>query len=301
MTGAPAGGTGLRAWEVFGTLMRCGTTVAAAETLGISQSAVSLAVSELETRLGFDLYVRDKRRLEPTEAAHVLMAEIAPLFDQLGVVELRAADIRDGTAGRLRIMATPPMGHSVVPRALRMFLAPRPAVKVHYEIGRLERVIDAVAAGLTDVGLVLGSADMTVRSVDVRVLRVDPLVALVPRGHPLCERETIGPREIAGHDFIGLEASSPLGQALRAAFHACGAPYAPQVETRYCHTAAVLADAGNGLAVVDRYTALFLPNLEMRRVAFRPVTEIAACLLTRRGPAPSDLSSAFALDLVQAL
>lgn len=135
--GRTAGGTGLRAWEVFGTLVRCGTPVAAAEALGISQSAVSLAIGDMEARLGFPLFVRDHRRLEPTQAARVLVEEVAPLFDRLALLEMRAADIRDGAAGRLRIMSTPPLGHSVVPQALRAFLAGRPQVKVHYEVARL--------------------------------------------------------------------------------------------------------------------------------------------------------------------
>ncbi len=301
MSGPPSGGSNLRAWEVFGTLMRCGTTVAAAEVLGISQSAVSLSVTELEARVGFELFVRDRRRLEPTEAARVLMEEVAPLFDRLAVVEMRAADIRDGTAGRLRIMSTPPLGHSVVPRALRSFLTGRPAVKVHYEVARLERVIDAISAGTTDVGLALGSPDAATWPVDIRVLRVDPMLVLVPEEHALARQNVIGPRDMAVHRHVGLEATSPLGLALRAAFRTCDTAYAPQVEVRYCHTAAILAEAGNGLAVVDRYTALFLPNVSMRAIPFVPACDIAACLLSRRGHAPTDLAAAFAIDLAVAL
>lgn len=301
MTVRPAAGAGLRAWEVFGTLLRCGTTVAAAEALGISQSAVSLSITDLEARLGFSLFVRDHRRLEPTEAARVLAEEVAPLFDRLALVEMRAADIRDGAAGRLRIMSTPPLGHSIVPRALRAFLAGRPQVKVHYEVARLERVIEAVAGGLTDVGLALGAPDAAAWPVDVRVLRVDPLIVLVPGDHALAGHAVIGPADMAAHRYVGLEATSPLGAAMRAAFRACGVPYAPQVEVRYCHTAAVMAEAGNGLAVVDRYTARFLPGLSLRATAFAPATDIAACLLSRPGQAPSDLAQAFAVDLALAM
>jgi len=301
MSGQPPGGPSLRAWEVFGTLVRCGTTVAASEVLGISQSAVSLAITDLEARLGFKLFVRDRRRLEPTEAARVLLGEVEPLFDRLAVVEMRAADIRDGAAGRLRIMSTPPLGHSVVPAALRRFLAGRPAMKVHYDVARLERVIDAISCGLTDVGMALGSPDVAAWAVDIQVLRVDPLLVLVPDGHFLSGRTTIGPSDMAGHRFIGLEHASPLGLALRAAFRRCDTAYTPQVEVRYCHTAAVLAEAGNGLAVVDRYTAKFLPGMSMQAIAFEPTIDIAACLLSRRGQMPTDLAREFAVDLAASM
>lgn len=162
-------------------------------------------------------------------------------------------------------------------------------------------MIDAVAAGLTDVGLALGSPAAAAWPVDMRVLRVDPLVVLVPAEHRLAGQAVISPPDMAAHRYVGLEATSPLGAAMRAAFRACDTPYAPQVEVRYWHTAAVLAEAGNGLAVVDRYTAKFLPGLSMCAVAFDPATYIAACLLSRPGQSPSGLAQAFSVDLALAM
>jgi len=50
----------LRLLEVFGTLMLCRTTTAAAEELGISQPSVSIAIKQLEGQLGFALFERAK-------------------------------------------------------------------------------------------------------------------------------------------------------------------------------------------------------------------------------------------------
>jgi DNA-binding transcriptional LysR family regulator len=286
---------------VFGMVVRRRTTVAAAEALGMSQSAVSLALSDLEARLGFPLFLRDRGRLEPTEAARALLAEIEPLFARLGVVETRAADIRDGALGRLRIAATPPLGHSVVPRALRRFLETRPEVQVQYDVARLDRVMAAVADGRTEIGLALGVEDGSAQPVEVRVLRRDRMIALVPEGHPLADRASVRPEDLAGHPQIGLERSSPLGEAVRRAFGAQGVGYAPQVEVRYCHTAAVLADAGTGLAVVDRYTAMYLSGMTLRQIPFEPAVEVPACLLKRRGQPGSHLAAAFAEEVEAAL
>ncbi len=88
-------------------MMRCQTTVEAAEQLGISQPAVSNGLRQLERELGITLFERAHRRLEPTAEALSLYEEIRPLFGVLRSFSLRARDIRQGKSGRIRIVATP--------------------------------------------------------------------------------------------------------------------------------------------------------------------------------------------------
>ncbi|GAB0120160.1 LysR substrate-binding domain-containing protein [Acidisoma sp. 7E03] len=62
-------------------------------------------------------------------------------------------------------------------------------------------------------------------------------------------------RFIERHAFIGLEAGTRLGQAVRGSFAAVGVPFDAAVEVRYCNTACALAAAGVGIAVVDPFSA----------------------------------------------
>lgn len=190
----------LRLLEIFGTLILTQTTVAAAEDLGISQPSVSLAIKQLEAQLGFALFAREKKRMVPTNEALSLFQEIEPLFEQLRSVEARARDLRGGTVGKLRIMATPPLGHSVVPGALSAFLEARPGVTVQYDVRRMENVINAVATGTADIGLCLGLDSHP--GVSVKTVRRDRMVALMRPTHPLAALTVICPNDIAGHGFI---------------------------------------------------------------------------------------------------
>ncbi|KMK65456.1 LysR substrate-binding domain-containing protein [Puniceibacterium sp. IMCC21224] len=289
----------LRLLEVFGTMMLHKTTVATATELGISQPSVSTAIKQLEDQLGFALFERQKKRMIATSEARSLFQEIEPLFEQLRGVESRVRELRGGTVGKLRIMATPPLGHSVVPVALRRFLATRPGVTVQYDVRRLENVSDAVAIGAVDVGLCLGLDSHP--GVDVRVLRTDRMVAMIPPGHPLESLPEFGPEEAYEHGFIGIDRASRIGQMLQAAFDKAHTPYEPQVEVRYCHTAAVLAQSGIGVAIVDRYTGTFLPNMDLVSRTFRPAIPITACLLTRPGRPMSRLVEGFCTEFETAL
>ena len=289
----------LRLLEIFGTLMVHQTTVATAAELGISQPSVSTAIKQLEDQLQVALFERHKKRMLPTSEARSLFEEVEPLFEQLRSVESRVRDLRGASTGKLRIMATPPLGHSVAPVALHAFLASRPRVTVQYDVRRMENVIDAVAIGAVDLGLVLGLDAHP--GVVIRTLRTDRMVALIKPGHPLADLSVIAPSDAATHGFIGLDRASRLGLLLQTAFESARVPYTPQVEVRYCHTAAVLAQSGNRVAVVDPYTASFLPNMGLVKRAFDPMIPVGACLLTRPGRPISRLASAFCDDFEAAL
>jgi DNA-binding transcriptional LysR family regulator len=289
----------LRLLEVFGALMIHETTVAAAAELGISQPSVSNAIRQLETQLGFALFERERQRLEPTEAAMNLFREVAPLFEQLRSVEARVRDLRSGAVGKLRIMSTPPLGHTVVPRAFARLMQARPGIRVQYDVRRMQNVVEEIAFGTTEIGLCLGLESYP--GVSVEVLRKDRMVAVLRRDHPLAAHKVIGPRDLGGHALIGLDSESRLGHAVQAAFERVGAAYEPQAEVRYCHTAAILADACNGVAVVDRYTASFLPNTGLIHRPFDPAISIPACLITREGRQLSRVAEDFRGAILEAM
>lgn len=281
----------LRLLEIFGAVMLHQTTVDAAYELGISQPAVSLALKQLESQIGFSLFERRNQRLQPTEEAHSLFAQIEPILLQLRSVESHVRDLRKGTAGKLRIMATPPLGHSVVPGVLRRFLADRSRVTIQYDVRRMENVIKEVEIGSADLGFVLALDSHP--AVEVRKLSSDAMVAMVPAAHPLAQVPAITPQDCLDHDHIGLDQASRLGALLRHAFDTAGVPYLPRVIVRYCHTSAVLANAGMGVAIVDRHTADFMRGQGLVPRPFLPEIKVGACLLIRRDVPLTRLAAGF--------
>jgi DNA-binding transcriptional LysR family regulator len=227
--------------------------------------------------------------LLPSEEARSLFARVEPILLQLRSVETHVQELRNGTAGNLRVMATPPLGHSVIPKVLRCYLANRPGVTVEYDVRRMEHVIEEVEVGSADLGLVLGLESH--QAVDVRVLQSECMVALVPSVHPLANAEVITPIECALHGHIGLDRVSRLGVLLRYAFQAHGVPYLPRVVVRYCHTSAVLGSVGMGVSIVDHFTAMSMVDHGLVVRPFLPEIRVGACLLTRPNAPLSRLAS----------
>src|SRR5829696_7399476 len=78
----------------------------AAAKLGISQSALSQTVRELEARLGVRLLNRTTRSVSPTEAGERLLQTVAPRFDEIEAELSAITELRARPAGTIRITAT---------------------------------------------------------------------------------------------------------------------------------------------------------------------------------------------------
>jgi len=285
----------LRLLEIFAAMMRCATTVEAAEQLRISQPAVSAGLRHLETQLGLPLFERTGRRLLPTAEAKSLYEEIRPIFSLMRGFSQRARDMKLGMAGRLKVIATPPLGYSVAPIALRNFLKARPNVSVAFDVRRLDQVKDAVQSGQADIGLAIDHNRPL--ALNVNVLQRAHMVALVPKSSLLAEKPHLTALDLQTEPMIGLEAASNLGQLARKAYEQAGAIYAPRIEVRYCATAAALAAQQLGVTVVDPYSATSHSTGALVRKPFLPACEVQAVMYTRRGVPHTGLLHSFMSDL----
>ncbi|MER5172953.1 LysR family transcriptional regulator [Thioclava kandeliae] len=281
----------LRLLEIFAAMMRCSTTVETAEFLGISQPAVSAGLRQLESQLALTLFDRTGRRLQPTAEARDLFEEIRPLFGLLRSFSTRARDMRSGRVGRLRVIATPPLGYSLGPKALRAFLASRPEVTISYDVRRLANVLEAVETGQVDIGLVLNAERL--ETVNSELIERSQMVVLVPEEDPLAQEVQISAQQLVGSPLVGIDQASHLGRLVAKSFATDNAAFRPQIEVRYCQTAAALAAGGMGVTIVDPYSAE--PYLQKGLVArpFVPACEIRASILTRKGVPHSSLLMGF--------
>jgi DNA-binding transcriptional LysR family regulator len=242
----------LRQLEILRALIRCSTTVAAAQDLGMSQPAVSNALKTMETQVGFALFERSNNRLFPTVEALGIQDEAEAIFALHANLRSRLFDLRDGRSGQLRIVATPPLGYSLVPPALRNFLASRPEVQVSFDVRRYEGVVDSVANGVAELGFALGLASHP--GLASEIVTRGQMVCVLPPDHELAALSSVSPKDLAAYPFIALERGTRLGEAVRASFAMGGIPFRSAVEVRYCNTACVLAGAGVGVAVVDPFS-----------------------------------------------
>ena len=281
----------LRQIELLRAVVRCETTVRAAQELGLSQPAVSNAIKHLEGQLGFPLFERINNRLFPTTEARTLYRDSDPLFLIHAALEAKVQDLKENRSGNVRLIATPPLGYSVIPAALKRFLATRPKMRVFFDIRRFESVIDSVDSGVAELGFVIGLGDP--RGLDSEVFFSERMVCVMQPDHPLARKNKIVPSDLRGVPFIALERGTKMGTLLRQAFSEANETFDFTVEVRYCNTACVLAESGVGVAIVDPLSPLFSGRFNLAIRPFEPATQVSASVVRSRKRPLSRAAEAF--------
>src|SRR5262249_33838108 len=113
----------------------------AAAQLGVSQSALSQTIRQLETRLGVRLLTRTTRSVSPTEAGERLLRTVSPRFEEIDTALSAVAELREKPAGTIRITATDYASETILWPKLTGFLRRYPDIKVEI----------TVDYGLTDI------------------------------------------------------------------------------------------------------------------------------------------------------
>jgi LysR family transcriptional regulator, regulator for bpeEF and oprC len=143
--------------------------VAAAETLGMSQSAMSKAVTRLEERLGARLLNRTTRSLSLTDYGRAFYERCRDAFNRLDAAESELAEARGAARGRLRIDVPLSLGRLVLVPALPRFLEQYPEISL--QLSLTDQVTDVVAGGL-DAAIRIGNlSDSTLIARRVASLR----------------------------------------------------------------------------------------------------------------------------------
>src|SRR5215203_6927028 len=127
--------------QAFVAVARERSFTKAAAKLGVSQSALSHTLRELEERLGVRLLSRTTRSVAPTEAGERLLHNIGPRFDEIEAQVAAVSELREKPAGTIRITATENATETILVPKLARLLREYPDIKV-------EIIIDY---GLTDI------------------------------------------------------------------------------------------------------------------------------------------------------
>lgn len=139
----------------------------AAARLGVSQSALSQTVRNLEERLKIRLFNRTTRNVSPTEAGVRLLSDVAPALTQIKQGLERLGSLRERPSGTIRISADEYAIHSVLWPILERFLAKHPNIHVDLttDYSRIDIVSQRYDAGVRRGRLV---------SKDMIALRIGP-------------------------------------------------------------------------------------------------------------------------------
>ncbi len=223
----------------------------AAETLAMTQPAVSRQIAALEREVGAQLVVRGPRHVALTPAGAALADDAGAIIAAVDAAARRVRGSIGDDGGAIRLGAVPSALAGVVPDALEALRAARPRVDVLVEEGWSADLMRLTSRGDLDAAVIAAPAGGGPAPGDLLVR--EPFAALLPAGHPLGRRRRLALADLAGEPW--LVAPGPGGRA--AVLAACAAAgFTPRISgTAAWDATARLVGIGVGVALAPRATA----------------------------------------------
>lgn len=189
----------LRLLQYYLAVVREGNISRAAEALHVTQPTLSRQMAQLEDELGAQLFIRG-RRLELTDAGHMLQRRAQEVCDLVGKIEDEFAQKKD-LAGVISIGSGGLQSSRVLPELMAGFRALHPKVSFHLHTNSADYVRDQLDRGLLDFGLLLEPVDIAKYDY-IRMRDRERWGLLLRRGHPLAQKAFIECEDVWGETLI---------------------------------------------------------------------------------------------------
>ncbi|MNU89593.1 HTH-type transcriptional regulator GltC [compost metagenome] len=270
--------------EIFSLVAELQGFTAAANRLGVSQSAISHALKSLERELGVELLRRHQSQVEPSDIGQLLLLRARAMLGLANTLRQEAADARGMKRGTLRIGSFGPTSSiKLLPLILQHYRAAHPGVEVHIDEGPDRQVVQWLEERRIDIGFVV----LPDERFDTVALMEDQMVALLPVDHPFAARDSVSLKDLCNDPFVLTEAgSSELVSRLFSA-----ARLTPNIRFRCSQLLSTLDTVGRGdaLTVVAEGS---LPEHNDSRYVKKPLSppvtrQVGLAVLDQRQASPA--------------
>lgn len=260
----------IRQLRAFTVLYETGNVSAAANTLALTQPAMTVLLRELEEKLGVRLFERGPRGLQRTEAASEAMVYVQRVLGDLNDMLTSMEAIATGTRGILRIAATSTIAQSLLPGLIHRFHRQHPQVRVTLDDCSPHEFTERIASERVHMGI--GTLETSIPGLTEKVFQKDWLQAV---GHPDFfpgKGKTITWKQLASQPVIAVKPGYGIRRSIDHAAATADVRLNLTQEVSLMSTALAMADQGLGIALVpgSLVSGEQYPRLESRRV-IRPL------------------------------
>ncbi len=288
----------LRQLEAFVTVAELHSFSAASDRLALTTQAVSRLVAELESVLGFKLFVRTTRRVRLSGSGREFLAAAETTLRHVRITEKTADDVLNRASGVLRIAAPQVLASMVLPEAIKHFVEHRPKVIVRIVDTKVEELVDCLADG--DVDLAIGPDRALAEAVSRQALFNSSWVLWCHPQHPLTRLKKVRWVDLRQHPLVSAGNDHERSVAQMRISLPEGERISPIDIVDNISTALGIASRGLAATLAPAYVGVMAENfgLVMRRV-LNPETVRQVCLYRNEQISELPLTEAFAEHLAQ--
>jgi DNA-binding transcriptional LysR family regulator len=239
------------------TVADSGGYAQAGKILNISHSAIHRQIRLLEGEIQQKVLIRVGRHVKPTETGNILVNLARRIQKEISDVKQQVAETMQLSSGYLSIGTGSSILLSFLPPILERYRHDFPGVEVSIMTGTADAVIEGVANGKIDVGIVFNPADVPSERRGARheILYKEEFVWAVGARHPLARRKWVKIDQIAQHPMIMLPQTSHIRRACERLFENAGLKPKVAMELENEQAIEKLVEIGLGVALRSRHRA----------------------------------------------
>ncbi len=190
----------LRQLRVFVTVSRYGSFSRAGESIGLSQSAVSHSMKELEAEMGVRLLDRTTREVALTDPGLRLANRVEPLLDELHAMLLDTRSFGTQHNGRVRIASSQTISAQLMPQCIASGALQYPDIRVLLRDQAQQLVLNSVRNAEVDFGIVIDPGENT--DLDCEPILHEPFLMMCREDHPLAALPEVKWQALNGQKLV---------------------------------------------------------------------------------------------------
>ena len=233
--------------EGFVEITRQGNMRRAADALSISQPALTARIQGLEEDLGASLFRRTHTGMVLTPAGRAFLPHAVRAIDAIRSGGSIVRELEHGVIGELALAVAPAVSAYVLPEILVRFTERHPNVRLLVRTGHSEEIVDLVARGEVELGIVRQLRDARVRS---RPLYEDELLLVARPDHPFAVAGAVDVSEIRHAQLILFDRTSSYYDVTNALFRIAGVVPRGVTEVDNIEAAKRMVERGLGVALL---------------------------------------------------
>ncbi|WP_334371074.1 LysR family transcriptional regulator [Enterobacter hormaechei] len=270
----------LRQLRVFVTVAQARSFSRAGEIIGLSQSAVSHSVKELETQTGVKLLDRTTREVVLTEAGQQLAMRLEWLLDELNSTLRDVGRLGQQLSGTVRVAASQTISAHLIPQCIAESNHRYPDIDFVLHDRPQQWVLESIRQGDVDFGIVIDPG--AVSDLECEVVLSEPFLLLCRDDDPLASLPHVAWQALQGANLVLQDYASGSRPLIDAALAAQGVKATIVQEIGHPATLFPMVEAGIGISVLP---ALALPLPQGSRLTvkcFVPCVERQLMLVRRK-------------------
>jgi len=209
-----------RRLQVFHAVAKQSSFTKAAETLFMTQPAVTFQIKQLEEHFNTRLFDRGHGKISLTPAGEVVLDYADRILALSAELDTRISELTGDIQGLLLIGASMTIAEFMLPRVLGEFKVAYPAVKARLTVANSETIEHGVAAHSLDIGLI--EAPSHLPSLSTEECCEDELQVVCSPAHPLAKLKTVTPKQLLQHAYISREPGSGTREVTDSYFRRAG-------------------------------------------------------------------------------